>query len=201
MNKDEFEKEIPDTDEMPVTDENTDTDVEFEEVNEEGEVDARATIKKLREKVRKLESEKKEYVDLSQRLRADYLNLKKEIDHERVEGRKFASRRIIEEILPVLDAYDMAQGNREAWEAVDKNWRLGIEHIFSQLKQVLEREGVIQFASVGDAFDPNLHESMEHVPVEDETKDNTLVQVLQKGYRMKDMIIRPARVKTGEFKK
>jgi molecular chaperone GrpE len=201
MNKDELEKEIPDMADEAVTDETTDTDVEFEEVNEEGEMDARTTIKKLREKVSKLESEKKEYLDLSQRLRADYMNLKKEIDHERMEGRKLASKRIIEELLPVLDAYDMAQGNKEAWEAVDKNWRFGIEHIFSQLKQVLEREGVTQFGAVGEAFDPSLHESMEHLPVEEESQDGTIMQILQKGYRMKDVVLRPARVKTGEFRK
>ena len=193
MNKDEFEKEIPDMAEESVTDEETETDVEFEEVNEEGEVDARATIKKLREKIKKLEEEKKEYLDLSQRSRADYMNLKKEVDAERIQGRKFATKRLIEDLLPVLDAYDMAQGNKEAWEAVDKNWRIGIEHIFGQLKAVLEREGVTQYGLVGEKFDPNLHESLQTVAVTEEAQNDTLMRVLQKGYRMHDTILRPAR--------
>jgi molecular chaperone GrpE len=200
-NLEKAEKDIePETNENTVADE-IQEDVEFEEVNEEGEIDARSTIKKLREKIKKLESEKKEYLDLSQRARADYMNLKKEIDQERISGRKFAARRVIEDLLPVLDAYDMAQANMEAWEAVDKNWRTGIEYIFSQLKAVLEKEGVTQFGTIGDSFDPHLHESMEHVPVDEESKNDTIVQVLQKGYRMGDTILRPARVKTGEWKK
>lgn len=201
MKKDMNEDNLPDSDDMPVTDRKESSDVEFEEVNEEGEMDQKTTIKKLREKVKKLEAEKKEYLDLSQRARADYMNFKKEVESGRSFDRKFATRNFISELLPVLDAYDMAQANKEAWEKVDQNWRMGIEYIFNQFKGVLEKEGVTQFGSVGDMFDPALHESMEHVPVDDQSKDNRVMLVLQKGYKMGDMVVRPARVKTGEFKK
>ena len=176
-------------------------DVSFEETNEEGEVDAKTTIKKLREKIKKLESEKQEYLDLSQRTRADYANFKKEVETNRTNDRKFATKRFIEELLPVLDAYDMAQGNKEAWEKVDQNWRIGIEYIFNQFRTVLEGEGVKQFGKVGDTFDPTLHESMEHIPVEDDSKNDTIVKVLQNGYKMNDTILRPARVHTGHYDK
>jgi molecular chaperone GrpE len=175
-------------------------DVSFEEVNEEGEVDARSTIKKLREKIKKLEGEKQEYLDLSQRTRADYVNFKKEVDTNRISERKFATKRFIEELLPVLDSYDMAQGNKEAWEKVDKNWRMGIEYIFNQLRTVLENEGVTQFGKVGDTFDPHLHESMEQVVVTNEGDNDRIVKVLQNGYKMNDMILRPARVHVGHKK-
>jgi molecular chaperone GrpE len=178
-----------------------DDDVSFEEVNEEGEVDARSTIKKLREKIKKLEDEKQEYLDLSQRTRADYANYKKEVETNRLSDRKFATRRFIEELLPVLDAYDMAQGNKEAWEKVDQNWRIGIEYIFTQFRTVLEGEGVKQFGKIGDMFDPALHESMEHVKVEKESENDVLVKILQNGYKMNDMILRPARVHTGHYEK
>jgi molecular chaperone GrpE len=207
MNKDETEKgyteeTIPESTEETVTNDAAEQeDVEFEELNEEGEVDARTTTKRLREKIKKLEAEKKEYLDLSQRTRADYMNFKKEVESNRALDRKFATKKLIEELLPVLDAYDMAQANKEAWEKVDQNWRVGIEYIFNQFKGVLEKEGVTQFGQVGDQFDPHLHESMEHVAVVNESENDTLVQVLQKGYRMGDTILRPARVKTGEFKK
>lgn len=193
------EDNLPDIDDMPVTGEKKDMeqDEEFEEVNEEGEVDARTSIKKLREKIQKLEAEKKEYLDLSQRTRADYMNFKKEVDAERVAGRKFATKRFIEELLPVLDAYDMAQANKEAWEKVDQNWRVGIEYIFGQLRSVLEKEGVTQFGKIGDRFDPYLHESMETVPVDEEAKNDTIVRILQNGYRMHDTVLRPARVHVG----
>lgn len=201
MNKSDYnEDNLPDIDEMPVMNEKIDTDEEFEEVNDEGEVDAKATIKKLREKIKKVEEEKKEYLDLSQRTKADYMNFKKEVESHRALDRKFATKNLITDLLPVLDAYDMAQANKEAWEKVDQNWRMGIEYIFNQFKNVLEKEGVTQFGMIGEVFDPNLHESMEHVDVDDKTQDNTLVQVLQKGYKMADTILRPARVKTGSYK-
>ena len=176
-------------------------DVSFEEVNEEGEVDARTTIKKLREKIKKLEAEKQEYLDLSQRTRADYANFKKEVESNRALDRKFATKRFIEDLLPVLDAYDMAQANKEAWEKVDQNWRVGIEYIFGQLRSVLEKEGVTQFGKVGDIFDPKLHESIEIVTVDDETKNDTIVKILQNGYKMHDSILRPARIHVGHFEK
>lgn len=201
MNNEEFEKEIPEMTAEAVTEDRDGNDVDFEEVNEEGEVDARTTIKKLREKIKKLEEEKKEYLDLSQRTRADYMNFKKEVEGNRANDRKFATKKFIEELLPVLDAYDMAQANKEAWEKVDSNWRIGIEYIFNQLKGVLEKEGVIQFGKVGDAFDPNLHESMETVKVEDEKGHDTIVRILQNGYRMHDTVLRPARVHVGRFDK
>ncbi len=176
-------------------------EVSFEEVNEEGEVDARTTIKKLREKIKKLETEKQEYLDLSQRTRADYANFKKEVEANRVADRKFATKRFITDLLPVLDSYDMAQGNKESWEAVDKNWRMGIEYIFAQLRTVLEGEGVTQFGKVGDTFDPHLHESMEQVTVENESDNDKIMKILQNGYKMNDMILRPARVHTGHFER
>lgn len=174
-------------------------DVSFEEVNEEGEVDAKTTIKKLKEKIKKLEAEKQEYLDLSQRTRADYANFKKEVDTNRISERKFATKRFIEELLPVLDSYDMAQGNKEAWEKVDQNWRIGIEYIFNQFRTVLENEGVVQFGKVGDIFDPHLHESMETVKVTNEADNDKIMKVLQNGYKMNEQILRPARVHTGHL--
>lgn len=176
-------------------------DVSFEEVNEEGEVDARTTIKKLREKIKKLEGEKQEYLDLSVRTRADYANFKKEVDANRLNDRKFATKRFIEDLLPVLDAYDMAQANKEAWEKVDANWRMGIEYIFNQLKTVLEGEGVTQFGKIGDTFDPLLHETMQTVAVDTEEENDKVVKILQNGYKMHGNVLRPARVHVGHNEK
>ncbi len=175
-------------------------DVSFEDVDEDGEENTRTTIKKLREKIKKLEAEKQEYLDLSQRTRADYANYKKEVETNRISDRKFATKRFIEDLLPVLDAYDMAQANKEAWEKVDANWRMGIEYIFNQMKTVLEGEGVTQFGKIGDTFDPLLHETMQSVPVENESEDGKVFRILQNGYKMHDSILRPARVHVGSKK-
>ncbi len=183
-----------------VTEDTSTDDVSFEEVNEEGEVNVRDTVKKLREKIKVLEKEKQEYLDLSQRTRADYLNFKKEVEVNKLSDRKFATKRFIEDLLPVLDAYDMARGNKEAWGKVDQNWRMGIEYIFNQFTTVLDGEGVKQFGTIGDTFDPMLHETMQSVPVE-EKEDGKIVKVLQNGYKMHDSVLRPARVHVGVFEK
>ncbi len=98
-------------------------------------------------------------------------------------------------MLPALDAYTMAQGNKEAWEKVDANWRTGIEYIFNQLHAVLEKEGLIVFGKEGEAFDPHIHESMEVIPTEEEGKENTLASVLSRGYMLGKYVLRPAKVK------
>lgn len=175
-------------------------DVSFEDVNDEGEVDAKDTIKKLREKIKKLQEEKQEYLDLSQRTRADYTNFKKEVEANKILDRKFATKRFIEELLPVLDAYDMAKGNKEAWEKVDSNWRMGIEYIFGQLYGVLEKEGVTQYGNVGDIFTPELYESIELVETVKKDDEGKVAQVLQSGYKMGESLLRVARVKVYSIK-
>ena len=152
--KDHLKKDI-NTDEEEIED--ITEDVEFEELDNEGdELDNNGKVKKLREKIKKLEEEKKEYLDLSQRLRADYANLKKEVEENRSKTIKLANRGLMEDILPVLDSYTMAQGNKEAWEKVDQNWRIGIEYIFNQLSSVLEGNGLVSFGNVGENPNPNI---------------------------------------------
>jgi molecular chaperone GrpE len=187
--------------EEEILSEGNEPEVTFEEVNDEGELSDRDVVKKLREKVKKLEAEKQEYLDLSQRTRADYANFKKEVEANRASDRKFAAKRLIEDLLPTLDSYDMAKGNKEAWEKVDQNWRMGIEYIFGQLRTVLENQGVVQFGKVGDTFDPNLHESMQQVTVHNESENDKVVNVLQNGYKMNDIVLRPARVHTGHYER
>jgi molecular chaperone GrpE len=170
-------------------------DVSFEETNEEGEVNTKDTIKKLREKIKTLEKEKQDYMLGWQRANADYANFKKETEERRKDDIRFASKRLIKDLLPVLDSYDLAKGNKTAWEKVEANWRMGIEYIFSQLISVLDNEGALQYGKEGEEFKPELHESIELVDTEDESKDGKITQVLQSGYKMGDSVLRVARVK------
>lgn len=203
MNNEEHEniKVHPDMSDEPVTDTTIDDDVAFEDVNEDGEISVRDTVKKLRAKIQNLEKEKQDNQLGWARAQADYVNFKKEVERDRLTDRKFATKKFIENLLPVLDSYDMAHGNKEAWEKVDQNWRVGIEYIFGQLRTVLENEGVVQYGKIGDTFDPHLHESMEQVTVSDESQNDTIVRILQNGYKMNDAILRPARVHVGHFEK
>jgi molecular chaperone GrpE len=95
----------------------------------------------------------------------------------------------------------MAMSNKEAWEKVDKNWRQGIEYIHSKFLQALADNNVTAIGKVGDKFDPMLHESIESIPTDDESKDHTIEKVIQAGYKIGERVIRPARVNIFEFKK
>ena len=136
-----------------------------------------------------------------QRERADFLNYKKDETVRLLRNREVATERFIEELLPVLDAYDMAFANKDAWEKVEKNWRMGVEYIHQQLLKVLAENGVTPIdGNVGDAFDHNLHESIESVETDDAGKDHTLAQIIQSGYKIGERILRPVRVKVFNLK-
>ncbi len=168
-------------------------DVQFED-NEDTENPV-AVLKKLREKLRKCEVEKKEYLDGWQRMRADFANARKDDDTRRGEMIKFASEGLVEDMLPVLDSFSMAFGNKEAWEKVDANWRKGVEYIHAQILSVLESRGLIEIGIVGEKLDPRNHIATEVVVTEDTAKEDTVSEVVQKGYRLHSKVIRPAKVK------
>jgi molecular chaperone GrpE len=108
---------------------------------------------------------------------------------------------MVEDLLPVLDAYDMAFSNKEAWEKVDKNWRMGVEYINQQLVKALGENNVAEIPiALGDKFDHNIHEPIENVATEDPTLDHTIQKVIQKGYKSGDKILRPARVNVWAVK-
>ncbi len=163
--------------------------------NEEGEETPALIVKKLREKNAKCEKEKKEYLDGWQRMRADFANARKEEESRRGELIKFASEGLVEELLPVLDSFSSAFGNKDVWEKVDTNWRKGVEHIYAQFYSVLESRGLTPVGEVGEKLDPRIHIVMEEVPPETESKAGTVAAVIQKGYRFHSKVIRPASIK------
>lgn len=177
-------------------------DVVFEDTAEgEGEAFSADKIKKLREDLKKANTEKTDYLTQWQKERADFLNYKKSEDDRRKQTLEYAREGFAEELLPVLDAYDMMSANREQWEKVEKGWRTGVEYIHQQLIKVLADNGISEIApKEGDKPDSNIHDLIETIETDDAAKDHTVAQVLQKGYRMKERVIRPARVKVYEHK-
>lgn len=164
--------------------------------NDDGEEDIKATLKKLRTDLKLARKEKEEYLTSWQRERADFQNYKKDEATRLSRMKEYVKEGFVEELLPVLDAYDLAFSNKEAWEKVDKNWRTGVEYIHQQLIKVLSDNGVTEISpSEGDDIDPNTHEAMEEVGNEDSSLSNKIAFVIQKGYKSADKIIRPARVK------
>ena len=172
-------------------------DVVFEETAEgEGEALSADKIKKLRADLKLAQTEKADYLTNWQKERADFINYKKGEDERKKQTLDFAREQFTEELLPVLDAYDMAFANKEAWEKVDKSWRMGVEYIQQQLVKVLLDNGVTEIApKEGDLADSNIHDLIDTVPTTEVAKEQTVAMVMQKGYKMRDRVIRPARVK------
>lgn len=172
--------------------------VEFE-YNEDGEEDLKKTLKKLREDLKVAKKEKEEYLTGWQKERADFANYKKNEDERKAMFSEAMRERILTRFLEVMDNFNMAFANKAAWEKVDPNWRLGVEHIYSQMKAVFEEYGVKEVGKVGEAFDPNLHQPVEMVPTDKKGSDHTVATVIQSGYKLGERVIRPARVNIYEF--
>src|SRR3989344_3760830 len=173
--------------------------VEFE-FNEDGEEDLKKTLKKLRADLKACKKEKEEFLTGWQKERADFINYKKEEDNRKALFSEAMRERILTRFLSVLDSFAMAFANKDAWEKVDPNWRRGIEHIHSQLDAVFEEYGVKPVGEVGETFDPNIHQSIDLVPTTQKELDHKIAEVVQKGYKLGERILRPARVNVYEFK-
>jgi molecular chaperone GrpE len=180
---------------------NSDDDSDTLDDSVVAEENAVAMVKKLREKLKKAEAEKQEYLVGWQRAKADLINARKRDESERQEFIKFANERLIESLVPVMESFDMAMGNKEVWEKVDKNWRVGVEYIYAQLKKVLSDAGLEEVNPIGLPFDLNRDEAAEYLPVPTEAEHHKILAVVQKGYNLNERPMRPPKVKVGEFKK
>ncbi|MEI6400071.1 MAG: nucleotide exchange factor GrpE [bacterium] len=197
------DEEILNTDEI-IEDTNTIDvdDVSFEAEDGEGNtMNASQKLKMLRDKLKISERERMDNLTGWQRAKADYVNLQKEEEQKRKDMRTYVTTDIIEQLLPVLDSFDMAFANKEAWEKVDANWRSGIEYIHAQFLRVLADNNVTSINQTNVPFDHNIHEAIENIETDEQSKDHTVATIIQSGYKIGDRIIRPARVKVFEFKK
>lgn len=179
-----------------------DADFVFEEdSSEEGNgVSAKQKIDKLKEKLEKCEALKQEYLDGWQRAKADFINEKKREAEANKLSIKFANENLILEIIPILDSFDMAFSNKEAWEKAPKDWRIGVEYIYNQFVTVLQDNGIeIINPPLNSNFDPSLHTSVDTVKVKDKNLENKILAVIQKGYKLNGRLIREAKVKIGEL--
>lgn len=153
-------------------------------------------IQDLEELIAKLESEVNYNLAGWQRAQADYQNLKKESEQIRVNSIKLANKSLIENFIPVFDNFALATKHLPQ-ELQENNWVQGIIFIHKQLQDILLAEGVEIIDPMGQIFDPNLHEAVDSVDLEEGVESNTIVEVLQVGYTLNGSLIRSARVKVA----
>jgi molecular chaperone GrpE len=171
-----------------------------EELNGDEDGAPKDATAKLREKLRKAIEEKQQYLDGWQRDKAEFVNARKRDEEDKRNLLKFAEANLISELIPALDAFDMAMGNKEAWEKADKNWRTGVEYIYSQISTTLQNHGLTKIDPKGQAFDPMHHHSVALVEVDDKSLEGKVVEVMATGYSLNGKVIREPQVKVGEHK-
>lgn len=158
--------------------------------NEEGKGDLTALISDLEENKAKAE----EYYGQLQRLKAEFDNFRKRTQKEKEEIAKYGSERIVSSLLPVLDNFERAIDSTRANQDFE-SFSQGVGMIFRQLFKVLEDEGLKPIEAVGQEFDPNIHEAL--MREESDQNENMVLAELQKGYTLKDKVIRVSKVKVS----
>lgn len=146
-------------------------------------------VKKLREKVKTAEEKAREYLTGWQKERAEIANARRRDEEAKQEFMKFAKATLVEELIPVLDSFNIALSHGHE----------GLEPLYNQLFSVLKAQGLEELDSRGGDFNPREHEALQMVPTQDKGEDHKVLEVLQKGYKLHGKVIRPAKVKVGEF--
>lgn len=167
---------------------------EQEPIDEEIEDEEEAVVSM--EDYQKLLKELEETKERLLRVQAEYDNFRKRTQREKEAALKYRAQEVIEELLPVMDNFERAL-QVEAKDEAAKNIIQGVDMIYRQLQTVLENQGVKEIKTDGEIFDPNLHQAIAQVN-EEGFESGQITETLQKGYELKDRVIRPAMVKVNE---
>lgn len=153
--------------------------------------DAGAKVAKLKAEIDQLKTGKQEYLDGWQRAKADYVNALKRFEDEKKNA--FALGRVVSvgAFIPVMDSLTRAEGAGEIPES--------FKAIAKQLADAAKSLGLEQFGTVGEKFDPTQYEALGTDPTDDASKDDTITAVLEPGWKSKDSVIRPAKVRVAHF--
>ncbi|MCY9181720.1 nucleotide exchange factor GrpE [Bacillus haynesii] len=170
---------------------------EAEQTAAEADAPAEDTQTEMLEKqLKELQERLEEKENKLLRVQADFENYKRRARLDLEAAEKYRSQRIISELLPALDNFERALQIDPDNEQT-KSLLQGMEMVHRQILEALKNEGVEQIPSVGEQFDPNLHQAV--MQVEDEAyESNAVVEELQKGYKLKDRVIRPSMVKVNQ---
>ncbi len=165
-----------------------------EATEQENDTGDERTIEEEVDELAAVTAERDEYLDQLQRSRAEFANYRRRIEQERQILRDVVQRDALAQFLPVLDDFDRGLAAIPESERAD-SWVKGITMIQNKLIGILERAGIKEVEALHQPFDPAHHEA---VATDPGSKGETVVEVYQKGYRLGDLLVRPAMVKTGD---
>lgn len=160
-----------------------DLDEELDEMLDEEEAEEADPADETAEKLAEMQEQ---YV----RLYAEFDNFRKRTAKEKLETFGDATAKAVEQLLPVVDNFERAIDA----PCIDAQYKEGMVMIFTQLKNYLDKLGVAEIEALGAEFDPNIHQAIKQSEANEEFAENTVCEVFQKGYKLKDRLIRPAMV-------
>ena len=140
----------------------------------------------------KFKAERDALIDRVARLQAEFDNARKRAVREQQDFREYAAADVVKNFLPILDSFERALKTG----GDSKEFRNGVELIYRQFQDALQKVGVQPIAAVGQAFDPRVHEAIEMVDTT-EVPDHQVVDELQRGYKYKERLLRPAMVRVA----
>jgi len=143
--------------------------------------------------LQKLKAERDSLLDRLARAQAEFENARRRASKEQQDFRDYAAADSIKPLLPVLDSFERAL----LVKSEPADFRNGVELIYKQLQDALARVGVKAIPAKGEQFDPHVHEAIEMVETTD-AADHEVIEELQRGYKIKDRLLRPAMVKVAK---
>ncbi len=152
---------------------------------------------KYKETIKEKDEQIKELEDKYLRLYAEFENFKKRMRKENMNLISTASEEVMKAILPVLDDFDRAKLLHED-ENSPENFTEGVKLVYDKLFSVLESKGLVSEESTGEEFDSEKHEAIAEIPVTDESQKGKIIDTVEKGYKLKDKIIRYPKVVVGK---
>lgn len=167
--------------------------IDPEHSEEAGEGRPEEKIAKMREELSACRKEKQEYMDGWQRSKADYVNLLKRFESESKSAKQAGVIKAVEMLLPAFDALERSKEHSELPS--------GFTAIAKQLESAFASLGLEELGKVGEAFNPIFHEALGQDPAESAETDDTITVVLEKGWKVGDSVIRPAKVRVAHFAK
>lgn len=179
--------------------EEKDTDIGINETEEKDQTSGEENVSDNNEEQTELDrvaQERDEIQERLLRLQADFENFRRRTQKEKETDRKYRSQSLAEELIPVLDNFERAL-QAEVKEDANKGFVEGVKMVYNQLWSALEKEGVEEIKAKGETFDPHVHQAMMQVE-EEGYESNTVIEVLQTGYKLHDRVIRPAMVKVNQ---
>jgi len=183
------EQELPSTEQAMLDQEVTEEP--FEQIPSD-----EMTVEEFQAEIEVLHAQADEYLDGWQRSRAEFANYKKRTEREKEEIHAQVTGKILTHYLGIIDDLERALNDRPT-ESGSNAWAEGIELIYIKLKAILESEGIESITAEGKIFDPNFHEAISYEE-DDDHRDGEVIEVIQRGYKLGDRVLRPAMVRVAK---